>query len=138
MQEKDSKQKKIHSKTLTKTKELINLIFMLTKTVQIHDVNNAAFLNPREDFVEELNDCIQKTGPITIEGIEENIYINEEKVKTDISTFASFKFLLAEFDKKNISGIAINEASNFEELKSFYSVFAGVHDISYCCFYYGC
>lgn len=120
--------KMIHSKTLTKTKELINLIFMLTKTVQIHDVNNAAFLNPLEDFVEELNDFIQKTGPFSIEGIEENIYLNEEKIKTDISTFASFKFLLSEFEKKNISGVNFLEASNFEELKAFYSVFAAAHD----------
>jgi len=100
---------------LSKSKEIINQLFMLTKTVQIHDVNNNAFLVPLEDFVHELNDFVQSAGPFAIEGIEENIYINEEKVKTDISTFSSFKFILNEFlmSEPNLTKIKLVEV-NYE------------------------
>ena len=124
MKDGQSHTKKMQASMLTKLKEIINLIFMLTKTVQIHNVNNNAFLNPLEDFTDEINDLIQQAGSLTIEGIEDNIYINEEKVKTDISTFASFKFILQEFDKKNVSGIAFLTTASFDELKNFFAVFA--------------
>ena len=120
--------KKLQSNLVIQIKNLINQLFMLIKTVQSHDVNNMAFLTPLEDFIAGINHFMESAGPFTIEGIEDNIFINEEKVKTDISTFSSFKFILEEFEKKNISGITFLSTTNSEEQKDFFAIFAGQYD----------
>lgn len=124
--------KKLQHKQLLQSRSILNQLFMLTKTVQIHDINNQAFLTPLEEFVTALNGFIMSTGPISVEAIEENIFLNEEKIKTDISTFASIKFLLEEFERKNISGITFLSETSFDELKSFFSVFAVQYEKASC------
>lgn len=104
-------------------KELINQLFMLIKTCQIHDPNNQAFLKPLSAIRDNINEFVREAGQLTVETIEDNIYINEEKVRSTISTFSSYNFIVDEFEQKKIGGLRFDAPITIEDLKGFLLIF---------------
>lgn len=116
-------QDNLRPQTIQKGKELLNQLFMLIKTCQIHDPGNQAFVKPLQTIRDNINDFVKNTGSLAIETVEDNIYINEEKVRSTISTFSSYNFIIDEFEQKNIGGISFEGPITVEELKSFLLIF---------------
>ncbi len=104
-------------------KELLNQLFMLIKTCQIHDPDNQAFVKPLQAIRDNINAFIKETGQLTVETVEDNIFINEEKVRSTISTFSSYNFIIDSFEQHGIGGIRFDGPITSDELKSFLLVF---------------
>ncbi len=100
-------------------KYLINQLFMLLKTAQIHDPGNRAFQHPVEQFHGLLETMIAEEGVLTLESIDMGIFLNETKIRSDISTFGTFRFIDNLFAQKDIGGIRIQEVPSLEELAFF-------------------
>lgn len=92
---------------------------MLFKTAQIHDPANRAFQQPLEQFRQTLNETISAEGSLTLESVEMSLYLNEAKIRTDISTFGTFQYLQDEFFQKNVGGIRFVSCPSLQELTQF-------------------
>ncbi len=105
-------------------KRVIAQLFMMYKTALIYDANNEAFLNALNNLTEDLKALMAKATPLTLESIEANFFLNEEKIKGDIYTHSAFDYLQKEFEKKKIGGVHFETLPSTEELKKFITIFS--------------
>lgn len=111
-------------------KTFVNQLFMLLKTGQIHDPSNQAFKVPLENLKTVLQTIMGEDGALRLESVETNLYLNGEKIRTDISTFATFRYFEEEFERKNVGGIAFHSPPSTEELIEFVRIFSRTLDAS--------
>lgn len=109
-------------------KNFVNMLFMLVKTAQIHDPNNQALKIPLDHFLHILEDLMSQEPVVRLEAIETNLYLNEEKIRTDISTFTTFKYFREEFKRKQVGGIVFLKVPTAEELIEFAHFFTRAVD----------
>lgn len=114
----------LRPKALERGKELLNQLFMLIKTCQIHDPNNQAFVKPLAAIRDNIDEFVKETGQLSLETIEDNIYLNEEKLRSTIATFSSYNFIVDEFEQKRIGGLRFDGPITVEDLKHFLTVFS--------------
>ncbi|MCB0308620.1 MAG: HD-GYP domain-containing protein [Bdellovibrionales bacterium] len=101
----------------------LNHLFLMLKTAQIHDPNNQTFKTSYEQLMRSLKEILSKEQQAKIEVVEKDIYLNQEKVRNDITSFAMFQYILTEFEQKNIGGLEFFETPSFKDLSTFFAVF---------------
>jgi HD-GYP domain-containing protein (c-di-GMP phosphodiesterase class II) len=105
-------------------KTFANQLFMLAKTAQIHDPENQAFRAPLDQFERLLTEMVREEGPLRFESVETSLYINEAKIRSDISMFGTSRYFEEEFERKNVGGICFTSAPSRMELIDFVRIFA--------------
>jgi HD-GYP domain-containing protein (c-di-GMP phosphodiesterase class II) len=101
-------------------KRLINQLFILFKTVQIHDMGNVALNQPVQnviDMLREIRSQIEMDVIIRIQ--DDTIFINETKLKMDIEGFVSFIGLIEEFKRRQLGEVLLKETVESNDLKRF-------------------
>ncbi|MFH1262293.1 MAG: HD-GYP domain-containing protein [Pseudomonadota bacterium] len=114
----------------TAPKIFANQLFMLLKTAHIHDPSNQAFRAPLENFQKVLSDLLSAEGVLRLESVEGSLYLNGEKIRTDISTFGPFRYFSEEFERKNVGGFLFSTPPETQELIDFVRVFSRPTDLS--------
>lgn len=104
-------------------RSLINQLFMLIKTVKVHDISNTAFDRPIENIVNTINTLVAIEGKIAIQAIENQMYINDYKIKGDKSQYENMAILAEEFIKREIGGFTIASPVDQKSMRRFIYVF---------------
>jgi HD-GYP domain-containing protein (c-di-GMP phosphodiesterase class II) len=95
---------------------LVNQLFMLLKTAQIHVPGNRAFQHPLEQFHHLLEAVVAEEGALALESVDVGLYLNETKIRSDISTFGTFRYLDDLFAQKEIGGLRFLQTPPLHEL----------------------
>lgn len=105
-------------------RSMINQLFMLMRTVKVHDMNNAAFERPLQNLCQTINTIIAMEGRTTIHAVEDSIYVNDFKVKPDATSYQNIQWLAQEFIKRDVGGMQITQPIDVPSLKKFLFLFS--------------
>jgi HD-GYP domain-containing protein (c-di-GMP phosphodiesterase class II) len=97
---------------------------MMLKTASLYDANNAAFINTLDTLKKDLDELMGRTGSLRLELIEDNIFLNQEKMKTDLYSYNAFIFIQEDLKIKKLGGLTIDTPPNTDELKVFMNLLA--------------
>jgi len=100
-------------------KSLINQMFMLIRTIQIHDVENAALIKPLENFLNTINNIIVLEKELNISIVENQVFVNSAKLKLDTASYSNVEFLADHFKQLEIGSITINKPMDYNALRRF-------------------
>lgn len=104
-------------------RSMVNQLFMLLRTVKVHDANNQAFDRPIQNLVQTINTIVSMEGKISLQAVEDQIYVNDHKIKADANSFANIKWLANEFQRREVGGMSIASPIDAASLKKFLLLF---------------
>lgn len=105
-------------------KKFVGQFFMMFKTAALYDPNNNAFINTLELLHKDLKELMERTGSLKMELVEGNLFLNEEKIKSDLYTFSAFSFIQEEFGGKKLGGLMFDSLPDANTLKNFMMILA--------------
>ncbi|MGD2295265.1 MAG: HD-GYP domain-containing protein [Candidatus Aminicenantes bacterium] len=109
-------------------KEILVRLPSAFKTAQIYDPNNSTLIKQINVLYTFIQDILQNEGEAAIQLRENSLFLNSARIKFDLSTYQSYKFLAAEFRKKEIGELCFDPGLSEDELKSFIIFFANAAD----------
>ncbi|MBI5525703.1 MAG: hypothetical protein HY897_05160 [Deltaproteobacteria bacterium] len=121
---KDAKSETADAKVQALGRQLLSSLYMLVRTVKIHEADNAIFNKPIEVFRETINALVAREGEVNLQGAEHTVYLNGKLLKIDISSLENVKYIMKEFQAHNLGGFGVDRPVTAEELRAFINVFA--------------
>lgn len=94
------------------------------KTAQIYDMNNTAFLTQSNALMEILDKIFETGNEVTLSLKENNLFLNETRLKVDFGSFPNFRFVVSEFKNRGIGSLCFRPQISLEEVKKFVFLFA--------------
>jgi HD-GYP domain-containing protein (c-di-GMP phosphodiesterase class II) len=104
-------------------RSMVNQLFMLLKTVKVHDAGNQAFDRPIQNLVGTINTLVAMEGRISLQAVEDQIYINDFKIKPDATSYQNIAWLAQEFVRRDVGGMNIQSPVDAQSLKRFVLLF---------------
>ena len=106
------------------SRSMINQLFMMLRNVKVHDINNKAVDQGVNNLMGTINTMVAMEGKISIQAVEDQIYVNDVKIKPDASSYANIKWLAEEFIRRDVGGMQINSPIDAQSLKKFILLFS--------------
>jgi len=101
-------------------KRLINQMFILFKTAQIHDMANVALNQPVQNVIDLMKEIRSQAGTdVTIQVQDDSLFVNETKLKMDIEGFVSFIAMIEELKKRQLGEVLFKGTVDGNDLKKF-------------------
>jgi HD-GYP domain-containing protein (c-di-GMP phosphodiesterase class II) len=123
-QKENPQQNPVNEKIGQLGKRLINQLFILFKTAQIHDIGNVALNQPVQNVLEILRELRSETGAdVSIQVQDDCIFVHETKLKMDIEGFVSFIGLIEEFKKRQLGEVLFKATVSGNDLRKFMLAF---------------
>jgi len=94
------------------------------KTAQIYEPNNLTLIKQVNVLFTFIQDALHNESEAKLQLRENTLFFNSVRIKYDFATYESFKFLAAEFKKKEIGIISFDPKLIENELKAFIVFFA--------------
>lgn len=104
-------------------RELINRVFMLYRTGQIHDLENQAVKNAISNVWKILQAFEEITDTIEIVSIGDGFFINKERLKVDFASFQNVRYLSEFLEKYQVSGLVFSIATSPRSIRSLLEAF---------------
>lgn len=105
-------------------KQLLTLMYMLIRTVKIHDPDNAIFEKPLQQMRDIINFIVNKDGALNLILNESVVYLNNGFLRLDISSIENLKYIAEEMKARDLGGFAVDRPVTIEELKNFLFIFS--------------
>lgn len=105
-------------------RSMVNQLFMLMRTVKVHDMNNVAFEKPLNNLAQTINTVLAMEGKTTIYAVEDSIYVNDVKIKPDATSYQNLQWLAQEFLRRELGGMQIGAPVDSQTLKKFLYLFS--------------
>ncbi len=105
-------------------KQLLTLLYMLIRTVKIHDPDNTIFEKPLSQLRDIINFIINKDGTLNLILSDNVVYLNNTFIKLDISTIENLKYVSEELRLRDLGGFVVDKPVTIEELKNFLFIFS--------------
>ena len=99
---------------------------VLLRTARIHDVGNVAFQGPLASLIETVDQIWTAEGDFKLQAIGDYLYINQNRLRVDASSYASYQFLIEEFRVRGLSGFVFTGRLTPPEVKKFARLFLDV------------
>jgi len=84
-------------------RHLIVKMHTLIKTSQVYDAKNTIFQQFLQESLQSLNALIRREGELSLKIVQENLFINRQRLRYSIEGFTSYKFFLT-FLKNRLIG----------------------------------
>lgn len=111
-------------KIIEQARSMVNQMFMMLRMVKLHDANNEAFERPLANLVNTVNTLVAMEGRISMQAVEDTVYVNDVKVKPDASSYANLRWLANEFVRRDVGGMQINTVVDNAAMKKFILLFS--------------
>lgn len=102
---------------------LVNQLYTLIKTAQIHDPNNIALVTHLENLIKTIKEFLKGETQFSLSLTNDLLYVNDTRLRWDIEGFISFNYLIEEMKKREIGSITFIDHLSAEELKRFIYIF---------------
>jgi len=99
---------------------------VVLKTAKIHDVGNVAFQGPLTSFIDTVEQLWTAEGDFKIQAVGDYLYLNQNRLKVDASSYSNYQFLLEEFKGRGLSGFSFTGKLTPPEVKKFVRLFLDV------------
>jgi len=101
------------------SRSLINQLYIILRTVKIHEPNNASVINALTGFLSILRSLASVWDSVSIECQGGCLYINGVRVKVDVSGYASNRYIVEKMEELGLRSITLLEQLSFDELRIF-------------------
>jgi HD-GYP domain-containing protein (c-di-GMP phosphodiesterase class II) len=99
---------------------------VLLKTARVHDVGNVAFQGPLASFLETIDQMWTAEGDFKVLSVGDFLYVNQNRLKVDASSYPSYQYLNDEFRARGLGGFAFTGKLTPPEVKKFVRLFLDV------------
>lgn len=100
-------------------KSLVNELYIVLRTVKIHEPNNASVINALTELLSVLRGLTGTWESVSIECLGGCLYVNGIRLKVDVSGYASHRYIVEELEKFGLRSITFLEQLSFEEIRTF-------------------
>ncbi len=91
-----------------KGRQLIIRFALLLRTASIHDVHNEALQSSLDFFLQAANDLLKLLSPVVLQGDQDQIYINDFRIRGDATVYNNIRLLVAEFNRRGTGGVTFH------------------------------
>ena len=102
---------------------LLGLLYMLVRNVKLYDPANNIFTKPIEQLTECINTIHALDGKLDLQGTKDAFYLNNQLIRTEANSLESIRYLLGEFQRRNVGGFVLKDPINAAEIRLFISIF---------------
>ncbi|HZV91143.1 MAG TPA: hypothetical protein VFF34_03925, partial [Candidatus Nitrosocosmicus sp.] len=99
---------------------------VLLKTARIHDVGNLAFQGPMSALIETVDQMWTAEGKFKLQAIGDFLYVNQQRLRVDASSYPSYQYLIDELKARDLSGFQFAGRLTPPEVKKFVRLFLDV------------
>jgi HD-GYP domain-containing protein (c-di-GMP phosphodiesterase class II) len=108
----------VHGRTL------IAGLYMLVRNVKLYEPENQIFSKPLEQIKDTINTIMAMDETVNLQGAGEAFYLNNMLVKIDINSLDNVRYLLGEFERRNVGGFVLTAPVTIPELRNFIYIFS--------------
>lgn len=105
------------------SRDIINQLAVVVRSVQIHDPQNMAVLSAIERFITTVNPLVSPGNALTLELIGEFFYINGTRVRYPMEHLLNFDSLIREFRRRRLGSIIIENPITIQDMQGFLRAF---------------
>jgi len=120
----EDQEKKIKEKLNRLGESLINQLFMLIRTLKIHQIDNEAFSRPLESLRDTINRIIDISGDARIIGVGKDVYLNGLRIRVKYRNIDCASFLVEQLAGKDIGDLTFTKHIEVPQLKQFLVMFS--------------
>ncbi len=125
-QSKSQQQDSSTQRLMVQGRNLAMQLCVLLRTARIHDVGNVAFHGPLVSFIDTIDQLYTAEGEFEIQSVGDYLYLNQNRLKVDGSSYASYQYLIDEFRNRGLSGLSFTGKLTPPEVKKFVRLFLDV------------
>jgi HD-GYP domain-containing protein (c-di-GMP phosphodiesterase class II) len=103
---------------------LIGSLYMLIRNVKLYDPKNEIFNKPLEQLKDCINTVIAMDESLSLQGAGEAFYLNNMLLKIDVNSLDNVRYLLVEFERRNVGGFVLSQPISLPELRNFIYIFS--------------
>ncbi len=107
-----------------RSKQLVSQLYVVLRTVKIHDPNNTSVVNALNGFLSVFQPLATAWGSVTIELVCGCLYVNGIRLRVDVSGYASHRYLVDEMERFGVRNMTIRETLTQDELRAFGCILA--------------
>jgi len=111
---------------MTQGRDLATHLCVLIRTARIHDVGNVAFHGPLVSFIDTVAQIFTAEGEFKIQSVGDYLYLNQNRLKIDGSSYSIYQYLIEEFRARGLSGFSFAGKVTPPEVKKFVRLFLDV------------
>jgi HD-GYP domain-containing protein (c-di-GMP phosphodiesterase class II) len=100
-------------------RSLVNQLYIVLRTVRIHEPNNASAIHALTEFLSILRNLTSTWESVSLECLGGCLYVNGTRLKVDVSSYASHRYVVEEMEKFGLRSITLLEQLGFDELRAF-------------------
>ncbi|MFH1811956.1 MAG: HD domain-containing phosphohydrolase [Pseudomonadota bacterium] len=97
-------------------KLLVSQLFMVLRTVRIHDKQNKSVLVATEHLKDTLNTVLGVLGVVKLEFVEDQVYLSDQRIRIEDSSVDSVREMAKEFDERGLGGFTFTRPVNSQSL----------------------
>lgn len=101
--------------------ELINHLAIVLKTLQAHDLQNAAVIQQTEKLAALADALLSDDGMLRIELLGESFVVDEIKVRCSLESLPNFEYLAAEFRTRDLGAIVLRDTVDGHDLRGLFA-----------------
>lgn len=98
---------------------LVTKFHVLMRISQIYDSKNVALKQFTQESLQAINAVIQQAGVLSLKVAQNDLYLNEQRLRYSVEGFTSFKYLITQWKKRMIGEVTFKGVVNEEILKEF-------------------
>jgi HD-GYP domain-containing protein (c-di-GMP phosphodiesterase class II) len=107
-------------------KTLVGQLYMVLRTVRIHDSLNQTMLLATEHLKDTLNTVWSTLGSVKLEFIEDQVYLNDNRLRLDTQSADNVKELGSEFRARGLGGLTFKRPVTTDGIRALVAVFMQV------------
>jgi HD-GYP domain-containing protein (c-di-GMP phosphodiesterase class II) len=108
--------------------QLIVRLSALIRTARTYDIANQAFQRQLQELNAILARGMEQEQELAIETLADYLYLNGVRIRAHASQLSVYHGLIAEFERRSISGLCFREGITAPELERFFQLFMAAED----------
>jgi putative nucleotidyltransferase with HDIG domain len=98
---------------------LVTKFHVLMRISQIYDSKNVALKQFTQESLQAINAMIQQAGTLSLKVSQNDLYLNDQRLRYSVEGFTSFKYLITQWKKRLIGEVTFKGVVHEEILKEF-------------------
>lgn len=115
------------SKLQFEGRELMVSFFVCMKTCVLYDLDNENAIKHLDAFRTSIRQAFESEDEISLAFIEGYLFYNQQRLKVGLDLYQISKFIQQQFERLNISGLALRKGVELDELKNMISLLTTDH-----------
>ncbi len=108
--------------------QLLVRLSALLRTARTYDVTNQAFQRQLQDTLTLITHAMDEEPELTLVAAANHLYLNGVRIKAQASLLTIYHGLMAEFERRGLSGVRLQQGLGAAELERFLQLFMAAED----------